>query len=153
MVNDGVLRIGELSKRTGVSPELLRAWERRCELLNPTRTPRGLRLYTTADVERVHHMQEQLAHGLAAAGAAAHALRPTVGPEPDAPAPAALRDHLADARVHCGLGVCRRSHTRNTSRLAAGVVARGLVRRTVLVGVDTWPRTIECKRCGCDLRG
>ncbi len=32
------LRIGELSKRSGVSPELLRAWERRYGLLRPTRS-------------------------------------------------------------------------------------------------------------------
>jgi hypothetical protein len=40
----GPLRIGELSRRAGVSPELLRAWERRYGLLRPTtRTPGGLR--------------------------------------------------------------------------------------------------------------
>jgi MerR family transcriptional regulator, light-induced transcriptional regulator len=39
-----------------VSPELLRAWERRYGLLTPTRSPSGLRLYTPADVERVHQM-------------------------------------------------------------------------------------------------
>ena len=31
------LRIGELSRRVGVSPELLRAWERRYGLLHPAR--------------------------------------------------------------------------------------------------------------------
>src|SRR5215213_4723209 len=36
------LRIGELSRRTGVSPELLRAWERRYGLLEPERTEGGL---------------------------------------------------------------------------------------------------------------
>lgn len=99
MASDGVLRIGELSKRTGVSPELLRAWERRYGLLEPTRSPNGLRLYTPADVERVHQMREHLAHGLAAAEAAALTSRPTFGHEPDTPAlaPAALRDQLADA--------------------------------------------------------
>jgi MerR family transcriptional regulator, light-induced transcriptional regulator len=33
-----VLRIGELSRRSGVSPQLLRAWERRYGLLQPTRS-------------------------------------------------------------------------------------------------------------------
>ena len=50
---DTVLRIGELSKRSGVSPELLRAWERRYGLLRPTRSPGGLRLYSLDDLERV----------------------------------------------------------------------------------------------------
>ena len=36
-----LLRIGELSRRTGVSPELLRAWERRYDLLKPTRSAGG----------------------------------------------------------------------------------------------------------------
>jgi MerR family transcriptional regulator, light-induced transcriptional regulator len=67
----GLLRIGELSRRTGVSPELLRAWERRYSLLKPMRSTGGLRLYTSDDLERVTRMQEHLADGLAAAEAAA----------------------------------------------------------------------------------
>ena len=67
----GLLRIGELSRRTGVSPELLRAWERRYELLKPMRSTGGLRLYSSDDLERVTRMQQHLADGLAAAEAAA----------------------------------------------------------------------------------
>ena len=66
-----LLRIGELSRRSGVSPELLRAWERRYGLLRPTRSAGGLRLYSPADLERVRAMQRHLAEGLAAAEAAA----------------------------------------------------------------------------------
>jgi DNA-binding transcriptional MerR regulator len=69
------LRIGELSKRSGVSPELLRAWERRYGLLRPTRSTGGLRLYSPADLERVRLMRRHLAEGVAAAEAAALALR------------------------------------------------------------------------------
>src|SRR6478609_4303270 len=65
-----VLRIGELSRRSGVSPELLRAWERRYGLLRPTRTAGGLRLYSLDDLERVRLMQQHLAGGYAAAEAA-----------------------------------------------------------------------------------
>jgi MerR family transcriptional regulator, light-induced transcriptional regulator len=71
MDDGGVLRIGELSKRSGVSPGLLRAWERRYGLLRPTRSAGGLRLYSAADVERVRRMNQHLADGLAAAEAAA----------------------------------------------------------------------------------
>jgi MerR family transcriptional regulator, light-induced transcriptional regulator len=67
---EGLLRIGELSKRTDVSPELLRAWERRYGLLRPTRSEGGLRLYSSEDVTRVKTMQLHLADGLAAAEAA-----------------------------------------------------------------------------------
>jgi MerR family transcriptional regulator, light-induced transcriptional regulator len=99
MTSDGVLRIGELSKRAGVSPELLRAWERRYGLLRPTRSGGGLRLYSPADVERVRLMRQHLAEGVAAAEAAAMALRAGVGEEaaPAALDPAALRDDLAAA--------------------------------------------------------
>ena len=67
-------RIGELSRRTGVSPQLLRAWERRYGLLRPARTPGGYRLYTEADERRVRSAQANLARGLSAAEAAAGAL-------------------------------------------------------------------------------
>ena len=99
MDSDGVLRIGELSKRSGVSAELLRAWERRYGLLRPMRSAGGLRLYTPADVERVRVMRQHMADGLAAAEAAALALRAGVGDgaAPLALRPEAVRDDLADA--------------------------------------------------------
>jgi MerR family transcriptional regulator, light-induced transcriptional regulator len=100
MVNTGeVLRIGELSKRAGVSPELLRAWERRYGLLRPARSAGGLRLYSPADVERVALMQQHLAEGMAAAEAAALAVRDRVDEEAARTAlrPAAIRDELAAA--------------------------------------------------------
>ena len=64
------LRIGELSRRTGVSAELLRAWERRYGLLQPTRTGGGFRLYSPADERRVSLMRSHLQHGMSAAEAA-----------------------------------------------------------------------------------
>ena len=66
----GHLRIGELSRRLGVSPELLRAWERRYDLLSPTRTEGGFRLYSEEDAQRVGRMLEHLAAGVSAAEAA-----------------------------------------------------------------------------------
>lgn len=58
-----------------MSPELLRAWERRYGLLRPTRSSGGLRLYSAEDLERVRLMQQFLAEGFAAAEAAALATR------------------------------------------------------------------------------
>jgi DNA-binding transcriptional MerR regulator len=102
METEGVLRIGELSKRTGVSPDLLRAWERRYGLLRPVRSAGGLRLYTPADVERVRLMRRHLDDGVAAAEAAALALRADAHEEEDAMAlqPEVARDELADALGH-----------------------------------------------------
>jgi methanogenic corrinoid protein MtbC1 len=69
-----VLRIGELSRRLGVSDHVLRAWERRYGLLRPVRSAGGFRLYTTADERRVRRMQAHLAGGLSAAEAARAAI-------------------------------------------------------------------------------
>lgn len=74
-----VLRIGELSKRSGVSPELLRAWERRYGLLRPTRSAGGLRLYSLEDLERVRLMRQHIDGGLAAAEAASLVTRAPLG--------------------------------------------------------------------------
>jgi hypothetical protein len=41
-------RIGELSRRLGVSDHVLRTWENRYRLLQPVRSPGGLRLYSEA---------------------------------------------------------------------------------------------------------
>lgn len=69
-----VLRIGELSRRVGVSEHVLRAWETRYGLLSPARSAGGYRLYTEDDENRVRRMQAHLANGLAAAQAASAAI-------------------------------------------------------------------------------
>ncbi|HEY7836849.1 MAG TPA: MerR family transcriptional regulator [Solirubrobacteraceae bacterium] len=70
MTDDPRLRIGELSRRVGVSPELLRAWETRYGLLRPERTAGGLRLFSEEDERRVHLMRKHIAAGLSASEAA-----------------------------------------------------------------------------------
>jgi DNA-binding transcriptional MerR regulator len=86
-VDAGALRIGEFARRVGVSPELLRAWERRYGLLQPIRSEGGFRLYTSEDAARVSRMKRALDEGLSAAEAARRALaqaRPTEGALDDA---------------------------------------------------------------------
>ncbi|MDQ2813899.1 MAG: cobalamin B12-binding domain-containing protein [Actinomycetota bacterium] len=65
-----VLRIGELSRRVGMSDHVLRAWESRYGLLRPVRSAGGFRLYSEADALRIRRMQAHLARGLSAAEAA-----------------------------------------------------------------------------------
>src|SRR5215210_7700622 len=79
----GHLRIGELSRRTGVAPGLLRAWERRYGLLQPARSEGGFRLYSEADAHRVQLMREHLRSGVAAAEAARLAIDGTGAQTPD----------------------------------------------------------------------
>jgi len=96
-VTTELLRIGELSRRVGVSPELLRAWERRYGLLRPARSPGGLRLYSPEDVARVEAMQRHLSEGVAAAEAAALALRDDAPGSSQGVGPEAIRAELAEA--------------------------------------------------------
>lgn len=100
MVNENLLRIGELSRRTGVTPEVLRAWERRYGLFAPQRTDGGFRLYSAADIGRINMMKRLLAEGVSASEAAHRIASAPV----DAPVPApdgslfeARRDALAQA--------------------------------------------------------
>jgi DNA-binding transcriptional MerR regulator len=94
----GHLRIGELSRRVGVSPELLRAWERRYHLLQPVRSPGGFRLYSEADELRVRRMQGYLERGLSAAEAARIALNGSEAAEaPGTPSLAEYADRLREA--------------------------------------------------------
>jgi DNA-binding transcriptional MerR regulator len=90
----GYLRIGQLAKRTGISPELLRAWEQRYGLLQPTRTAGGFRLYSAADEARVQRMQSLVSGGLAAAQAARLILSDA---EPAPPTASASATTLEDA--------------------------------------------------------
>lgn len=63
--NDNMLfPIGTISDRTGVKTVTLRAWERRYGLLKPERTPKGHRLYSTADVQRVKQVLQLLDQGI-----------------------------------------------------------------------------------------
>jgi methanogenic corrinoid protein MtbC1 len=96
MAGESHLRIGELSRRAGVSPELLRAWERRYEVLRPTRSPGGLRLYSLDDLERVRLMAGHIADGVAAREAAALAARAELG-EAAAAAPEPTGRYAASA--------------------------------------------------------
>lgn len=85
---DGYLRIGELARRTGVSVELLRAWERRYGVLTPERSTGGYRLYGEEDERRVLRMRDLIERGLSAAEAARVASSDAAVPSLDRSEPA-----------------------------------------------------------------
>jgi DNA-binding transcriptional MerR regulator len=105
---DGGLRIGELARRTGVSPDLLRAWEQRYGLLRPARSAGGFRLYSHDDEARVRRMTELIGDGLSAAEAARQA---RTAPEPSQQSPVgditarlhAALDSFDDQAAHAAL--------------------------------------------------
>lgn len=45
--------VGTASRLTGLSPEVIRAWERRYGVVEPLRTPGGTRRYSAADLKRL----------------------------------------------------------------------------------------------------
>jgi DNA-binding transcriptional MerR regulator/methylmalonyl-CoA mutase cobalamin-binding subunit len=87
------LRIGELSRRVGVTPDVLRAWERRYGLLRPQRSRSGQRLYTEADEARVRRMLGHMEGGYSASVAARLAAAGPAAPDTPGPGLAAPAEH------------------------------------------------------------
>lgn len=120
-----------VSGRTGLSPHVLRAWERRYGVVAPTRSEGGQRLYSDEDLERL-----TLLHGLTADGAAisqvAHLplaeLRRLALERPEIRPQAADATELAAARV----ATLEATHTLDAARLR-----RTLERAAVVLGVPT----------------
>jgi hypothetical protein len=50
-------RIGAVARLTGIAPDTLRIWERRYAAVTPQRSPRGGRLYSAGDLERLRLMK------------------------------------------------------------------------------------------------
>ena len=65
----GVYAISVAAEMTSMQVQNLRVYERR-GLVDPDRTPGGTRLYSSADVDRLHRIRELLAEGLNLAGIA-----------------------------------------------------------------------------------
>ena len=61
---EGLLPIRTVSSLTGVNSVTIRAWERRYGLIIPQRTPKGHRLYTQQNVERINRIVELLNQGI-----------------------------------------------------------------------------------------
>lgn len=62
--NDSLVPIRTVSSLTGVNSVTLRAWERRYGLIQPTRTPKGHRLYSMADVSLINQIVTLLEGGI-----------------------------------------------------------------------------------------
>ena len=126
---EGHLRIGELSRRVGVNPELLRAWELRYGLLQPSRSPGGFRLYSPADEERVKRMRAFQTQGLSAAEAARLALDSTAAADtPASDGEVALnREPLAQALERFDEPAAQAAFDRALSAVSVESLLRDLV--------------------------
>lgn len=61
--NSAQYLIGTVSKRSGVKSDLVRAWERRYQAVEPTRTAGGHRVYTDQDIARLKLLNQATSHG------------------------------------------------------------------------------------------
>lgn len=59
------LPLRTVSKLTGLTPDIIRAWEKRYAVVSPRRGPRGARLYNAADVARLRLLRRVTASGRA----------------------------------------------------------------------------------------
>lgn len=55
--------IGVVCRRTGLKPDLIRAWERRYGAIQPRRSPTRRRLYSDSDIERLKLLREAVSGG------------------------------------------------------------------------------------------
>jgi methanogenic corrinoid protein MtbC1 len=98
--------IKETAARTGIPVALLRAWERRYGVVEPSRTGGGYRLYDDASIDRLRTMRRLVDDGWSPSVAAAAILRGEVPPpEPRPPAGPALADasgSVGDAQLVAG---------------------------------------------------
>lgn len=59
----GTFSIKVVARMTGLSPDVIRAWERRYGAIAPARAERGIRLYRPQDVERLIRLKDAVAQG------------------------------------------------------------------------------------------
>jgi DNA-binding transcriptional MerR regulator len=121
-----VLRIGELSRRVGVSADVLRAWERRYGVLRPARTEGGFRLYSTADEERVRRLLGFLKQCLSPAVAARMVDSEEVA-SPAADLASTLRHALADALERFDEAAANRAFDRALGAVTLDTLLREIV--------------------------
>lgn len=100
-----------VARRTGLSPDAIRAWERRYRVVSPQRSPGGRRLYTDADVQRLRLLRQATLAGrrigdvaglsdseLAALVAEDQAARRASGPSAEPPAGGSASAYLKGCR-------------------------------------------------------
>jgi len=121
-----LIRIGELGRRTGVSADALRAWERRYGLLEPTARG-GFRLYSEEDERRVRAMRALIEEGCRR-------------PRPRWLAPRPLRR---------GVRASSRGSRQPASSMRSASSTRGHPTRTSTSCWPRWPSTRSPPGCCC----
>jgi MerR family transcriptional regulator, light-induced transcriptional regulator len=137
---NGYLRIGELARRTGTSPELLRAWEQRYGLLRPSRSAGGFRLYSEDDKARILRTKQLIASGLSAAEAARQAVTGETVTEGATPVLGGLTDELRDALDRFDEDGANRALDRLIAAVSVETVMREVLLPYLRILGDRWAR-------------
>jgi DNA-binding transcriptional MerR regulator len=66
VLGEGIYMVKAAAERAGVTPELLRAWERRYGVPSPARSASGYRLYSEEDIRAVRWIREKTERGFGA---------------------------------------------------------------------------------------
>src|SRR3954465_10303603 len=115
------MRVGELARRTGVGASTLRAWERRFQFLEPTRSPSGHRLYDENDVERVAAVVRLVAEGLTLGAAVTRVASLASGTLPEGAGESLLYDQILRVADQ-GIWVSKDGRTRYANRRMAEIM-------------------------------
>ena len=137
---NGYLRIGELARRTGTSPELLRAWEQRYGLLRPSRSAGGFRLYSDDDKAKILRTKQLIASGLSAAEAARQAVTGETLTEGTTPVLEGLADELRDALDRFDEDGANRALDRLIAAVSVETVMREVLLPYLRILGDRWAR-------------
>jgi DNA-binding transcriptional MerR regulator/methylmalonyl-CoA mutase cobalamin-binding subunit len=116
--------IGVVARRTGLKPDLIRAWERRYGAVEPGRSETKRRFYSDADIERLLLLRRAVSTGRGisqVAGLSNQELEALIDTEPATPAPAAAypvppggeeSDEVAEAFLNRCLSAAQRLDVR-----------------------------------------
>lgn len=129
--------IGVVTRRTGLSPDVLRVWERRYSVVTPVRSAGGQRLYSAGDIEKLRLLRRLVEGGHRIASVAGldveklSALAREVG---DAPTGSSADSYASEELLEDLLAAVDRL---DDVRLAA------LFRRSAMtLGTETWIETV-----------
>ncbi len=148
----GAYPVKTVARLTGLTPDLVRAWERRYGVVAPVRGPRGARLYTGEDVLRLRLLADLVARG--------RAIGDIAGIAPEALRQMALQDTSSGGAVIAAAGTSEHVIERVLAALEAydlieveralgeSLLALGAVRFVEGVGVPLLERIGERWRAG-----
>src|SRR5919201_5469126 len=121
-----------VTRRTGLSADLLRAWEKRYDVVTPSRSHSGRRLYSDADIERLGLLYRATLAGRSIAHVAALSnaeLATLVRRDAEAERERGLaqRPQLAEPMADDYLGECMRAIERLETAALEAVLRRAVV--------------------------